>query len=221
MTAITARPDRMNDANEERLHELRAALFGVEASALAIARHRATLDQEQLGALAQGLASEIRRIRALVEHHDERARTFDLASAITPAITCARAAGVRIESKVGSDVSVFGRSDHAAQVVTGVLDNARRHANGSPVDVWATIKHAWVLLHVGDRGPGPRQWNDADPFERGARGQGSTGSGLGLHVARRLMSDAGGMIWLRPRRGGGTTTVMAFPTGGTTCDAEF
>ena len=53
--------DGVNDGQEERAHELRAALFGIEASAEGLRRHRDLLTDEQLDELTNGLADEVRR----------------------------------------------------------------------------------------------------------------------------------------------------------------
>lgn len=203
---------RQQPAADEKLHELRAALFGVEASALAIARHRAALDEAEFDALALGLASEIRRIGAMLDGADRDVEVFDLAEAIGPAVTCARAAGVRIDADLPAGIGVIGRPDHAAQVVAGVIDNTRHHAPGSPVEVRIAIDDAWIRLEIADRGPTPTP--APAPAPAPARGK---GSGIGLQVARRLMSAVGGTIRLRPRPGGGTIVEVAFRTGGAAC----
>jgi signal transduction histidine kinase len=43
------------------------------------------------------------------------------------------------------------------------------------------------------------------------RGDDSTGSGLGLCVARRLMAEQGGTIEVHSRPGGGASFVLSFP----------
>ena len=56
-----------SEGDEERAHELRAALFGIEASAEGLSRHRALLTERQLDELADGLAHEVLRVRMLLE----------------------------------------------------------------------------------------------------------------------------------------------------------
>lgn len=209
---IELRPSGDRDA-EVCLHELRSALFGIEASAIAIARHRTALDPCELDELANGLASEVHRVRSLVDRRAGRLAVFDLAAALGPVITCARASGMRIDATLTSGTMVVGRADHAAQVVATLLDNVRHHADGSPVDLSVVRDDRWIYLHVEDHGTGPATSPEHDPFERGARGTHSHGSGLGLFTAQRLMSLAGGKISLQARPGGGTCVVLAFRPG--------
>jgi signal transduction histidine kinase len=69
-----------------------------------------------------------------------------------------------------------------------------------------------VRVQVSDQGPGvPAGLRDAI-FERGARGAGSAGEGIGLHVARALVHDLGGSLELAPTAGRGATFVVALPT---------
>ena len=100
--------------------------------------------------------------------------------------------------------------DSAAQVLVALLDNVRRHASSSPVDVRVAVLDDAVVVVVEDRGPGIPALLRRDVFEWGVCGDESSGSGLGLHVAHRLMGEQGGSIAVRPRRGGGTSFVLRF-----------
>jgi signal transduction histidine kinase len=190
-------------------HELHAALFGIEATAEALSRHREQLSEAQLDQLARCMADEVRRLRRLIAGRGDGTATFDLAEAIVPVITCGQAAGLAVTSSVEPGIRVEGDRDSTAQVVLALLDNVRHHAPGSPVDVHATVRCDDVTLHIEDRGPGV-QTSPAAAFERGARGPDSDGSGLGLFVARRLMADQGGSIDVTDRVGGGSSFVLRF-----------
>ena len=107
-------------------------------------------------------------------------------------------------------VEVEGRRDSAAQVLVALLDNVRRHASLSPVEVRVAVLDDAVVVFVEDRGPGIPALLRRDVFEWGVCGEQSSGSGLGLHVAHRLMAEQGGSIAVRPRRGGGTSFVLRF-----------
>lgn len=195
---------------DERDHELRVALFGIEASAEGLRRHRARLTAPEFDELAQGLAAEVRRLRTLLAGHLSAPGTFVLADAIGPAITCARAAGLEVRSSLQPGIEVQGRRDSAAQVALALLDNARRHAAPSPVDVRATVIGDVAALFVEDRGKGIAGPARERAFERRVRGDDSAGSGLGLFIARRLMTEQGGSIIVRSRPGGGASFVVRF-----------
>src|SRR3954470_18071417 len=80
----------------ERDHELRAALYGMEALARGLCDNREHLPSAQVDDLLLSLVAEIRRVRALVAGRVGRPRTFDLAAAIGPVVSCARAAGLDV-----------------------------------------------------------------------------------------------------------------------------
>ncbi len=105
----------------------------------------------------------------------------------------------------------MGRRNCTAQVVLALLDNSRKHAPGSKVTLRVGDLDGAVVLYVEDRGPGIPAALRERVFERGARGDGSAGSGLGLCVAKRLMAEQGGTIECRSRRGGGASFVLRFP----------
>lgn len=204
------RPEAVPERITERDHELRAALYGMEAVARGLCDHRDQLASAQVDELMKGLVAEIRRVRALVAGRVGRPRTFDLRTAIGPVITSAQASGVDVRSSVRAGVDVVGRRNCTAQVVLALLENARKHAPASPVELRAVERDGAVVLCVEDRGPGIPEPLRGRVFERGTRGDDSTGSGLGLCVARRLMAEQGGTIEVRSRRGGGTSFELRF-----------
>jgi signal transduction histidine kinase len=197
-------------SRDERDHELRAALFGIEASAVGLCDFRDEATAHQIDSLARGLAAEARRVRALVEGRVDNPTTFDLADAIAPVLACARASGLEIVSMLPGGIVVHGGPDRTAQVVVALLDNARQHAPGSPVDVRATARGDVAELYVQDRGPGIGARVPERVFGRGVRGDESSGSGLGLFIARRVMAGQGGSIDVHPRPGGGASFVLRF-----------
>ena len=196
--------------SDAREHDLRAALFGIEASAEGLSRHREYLTELQFDELAHGLVEEVRRLRGLLEGRTSSSCSFDLGEAIGPVIACARASGLDVCSSVPRGIDVEGRRDSTAQVVLALLDNARHHAAPSPVEVWASVTGGTVTLHVEDRGRGVSGVPLERLFERGVRGDDSTGSGLGLFMARRLMVEQGGSIAVRSRPGSGAAFVLRF-----------
>ena len=191
-------------------HELRGALFGIEASAAALHQHRGQLTDAQIDQLTKGVVDEIRRLRRLLTGRTGAAGSFDLAEAIAPVLTCAGASGLEVHSSVAGGIDVEGCRDGTAQVVLALLDNARQHAPLSPVDVRATVRCGTATLYVEDSGTGIPASSLERIFERGVRGAESTGSGLGLFVAQRLMAEQGGSIAVRRRLGGGTSFVLRF-----------
>ena len=194
----------------ERDHELRAALFGIEATAQGLSRHREHMASRQVDELTAGLLAEIRRVRILVDGPAVTPCTLDLGDAIRPVVACARASGLDVTFFLPPGLEVEGCRESAAQVLVALLDNVRRHAASSAVGLRVAVRDDVVDVYVQDRGPGIPAPVRCHVFERGMTGAESAGSGLGLHIADRLMTEQGGSISVRPRRGGGTTFVLRF-----------
>jgi signal transduction histidine kinase len=208
--AATAHVEEVRLEHEEHRHEARAALLGIEAAARALSRHRDLMTAEQLTELADGLVAEVSRLRSLIDEQSEASSTFDLGEAIAPVITCMRVEGLVIRTDVPDGLQVEGVPAKAAQVVLALLTNAQRHAAGSALDVRAVIHDSGVTLRVEDRGPGVEEHLREHLFERGSAAIDSDGDGLGLYIARRLMTEQRGTIACDARDGGGASFVLGF-----------
>jgi signal transduction histidine kinase len=200
-----------DDARAEVRHDALAALLGIEAAARALADHRDVLSPAQADELAGALVAEVYRLAALLRDGPAADEPFDLRAAVLPVVACARADGLDVRGDLPTGVGVGGSREHVGRAVLSLLDNARRHAPGAPVEVWAEVGGDDVTLRVDDRGPGVPPELRASLFERGACAGPGAGSGLGLHVARRLVEAAGGTLRHEPRRGGGSSFVVRLP----------
>ncbi len=196
----------------ERNHELRASLCGIEAAAMALNEQRDRLSSADVDQLALAIASEARRLRLMLAPQAKQCTAFDLAEAIRPAILMARSLGVVVRDAVPTGMRVQGRRDEVTQVVVALLDNARLHAAPSPVDVRATSRAGTTTLFVEDRGPGITRIGGQPMFKRGRRGAQSSGSGLGLFTARRVMVDQAGSLTVDQRPGGGASFALGLPS---------
>src|SRR3954463_5222824 len=137
----------------ERDHEMRAALFGIQAVARALHEHRDRLPSADIDQLALAIESEARRLQLMFEPPDKKHIVFDLADAITPAIIMTSALGVVVRNTVAAGTWVEGSREHTAQVVLALLDNARVHAH-SEVDIRVTSRQGLTTLYIEDRGVG-------------------------------------------------------------------
>ncbi len=111
--------------------------------------------------------------------------------------------GVRV-SLPEEPVVVTGDADRLQQVLTNLLDNARRSAPAdTPIDVAISVDGPLVRLTVEDTGSGidPDQLERIfDKFVRGREGAVS-GTGLGLYISRQIVSAHNGRIWAESRPG--------------------
>jgi signal transduction histidine kinase len=111
---------------------------------------------------------------------------------------------------------VWGNQGELTSVVRNLLDNAARHAE-SRVSVSLQTIGPWVVLRVGDDGPGiPVAERDA-VFERFARLQDGRardqgGTGLGLALTRRIVEQHGGRITVEDDPLGGACFVVSLPS---------
>jgi signal transduction histidine kinase len=106
---------------------------------------------------------------------------------------------------------VEGDADRLQQVVVNLLDNALRYTPaGGAVQVRASADGGQVTLRVLDEGRGLTDNEVAHAFEPYVRGPGG-GAGLGLTIAREIVSAHGGQIWLKARPGGGAEAGFGLP----------
>lgn len=204
----TSRAQAIDRGRAELRHDARAALLGIEAAARGLAAQRDLLTRDQWHELSTGLVAEVHRLGALLGDNTADGGPFDLRDAIMPVVACARAEGLDVIVDVAAGIEVEGSRDGTGRALLSLLDNARVHASGSGIRVQVVVGPDEVALRVEDRGPGvPRALRDS-LFDRGVAGGPAAGSGLGLHVARRVLVEAGGSLDHEPRRGSGSSFVM-------------
>jgi two-component system OmpR family sensor kinase/two-component system sensor histidine kinase BaeS len=109
------------------------------------------------------------------------------------------------------------------QVLVNVLANAVRHSGGeesqgwrprSVVTVGAQITGGSLAIRVADTGPGISPEELPRIFDRFYKGPRSSGSGLGLTIARGLVRAHGGDIRAESHVGVGTTMTVTVPLEG-------
>jgi signal transduction histidine kinase len=105
--------------------------------------------------------------------------------------------------------------DRLGQVVSNLVANAIRHGEGA-VNVRVRTAEASAILEVQNGGnPIPAEVLPRifEPFRRAPNGgeNGSSGLGLGLFIAERIVAAHGGTIDVRSTRAMGTTFTVALP----------
>jgi len=126
-----------------------------------------------------------------------------------------------IATDVQPGLRVQGDADRLEQVVSNLLDNALKHGpEGSTVRLGACrIDSAWVEVSVADEGPGIPQDKIEHVFERFYQGTGvRTGAGLGLAIAREIVSAHGGSIAAVNAETGGAVFTVRLPAAPSTGD---
>ena len=112
------------------------------------------------------------------------------------------AARVRVRLADGPAAPVVADPDELRRALQNLLDNAVRHAR-SAVELAAVVTGDRVALVVRDDGPGLPAEERERVFERftrrdDARSRDVGGTGLGLPIARELVTRAGGTVRLLP-----------------------
>jgi signal transduction histidine kinase len=124
-----------------------------------------------------------------------------------------RDCGAHVE--IPADLCIHGDLQRLRQVVCNLVDNAHRHAPGSPVVLRAaTAPAGGVRLEVEDGGRGLAPDEAARVFDRFARADPSrsvAGAGLGLAIARSIVELHGGAIRAEPVVPHGCRMVIDLP----------
>ncbi len=116
----------------------------------------------------------------------------------------------------GEPATATGEGRLLARLVRNLLDNAARHAPGSPAEVTLEVRDGRAVLRVSDRGPGvPEDERERlfEPFYRrpGIKEGEDKGVGLGLYLVRQIARRHGGEVACRPREGGGACFEVSLP----------
>jgi len=185
-------------------HELRSPITTI-AGAVEIARD----DPEEWRELSPLVESETRRLRDLVEDLMTLTRgdagatvrrspvaLADLARAELDRVA-ATSPRLVVESSL-EEVAISGDPDALTTVLRNVLDNASRHASGR-VRARLASEHGVAVITIDDDGHGIPPEDRGRVFDRfvrldESRARDSGGSGLGLSIARDLVTRHGGTI---------------------------
>lgn len=105
--------------------------------------------------------------------------------------------------------------DRIDQILDNLLANALRHTNpGTSISVQLTREGHEAIVRVIDHGGGIGPDERArlfTPFYQAPRGRSYGGSGLGLHISRRIAEAHGGRLWLEATGPEGSTFSFALP----------
>ncbi len=210
-------------------HELRSPVTSVVAGAELL--HGMKLEPRTRDEVAALLVEEAHRVHTLVDQLTTltllESAGSRLATEPVHLVHLARRVGVReIGRRPGlrlllpglepRSAVVLGDEGFVAQVLTILIDNAAKYsARGTPVEVLVRPAGDEVAVHVLDRGGGLGGLDAARLFELFQRGRpdgaAPAGSGIGLYVAKQVVTAMQGRIWASDRDGGGADFGFALP----------
>ncbi len=207
-------------------HELRNPLAGI-SSAIEVLREGAKDDPQALDHFLGRLAEDAERMSRLTRSLLTLARVesvgageieeVDVAAAIRDTVEAVEPPGhIELRTEVDQDLAAQGDPTLLRQVMIGLLTNAFKH---TPLPGSVTVRgrrdgEKEVVLEVVDTGPGIPEAEIERVFERFYRRDESRkqeGFGLGLAIARRMVSVMGGEIGARSIEGEGSTFWVRLP----------
>jgi len=210
--ALNTRSDFVATFAAHVSHELKSPLTSIEGAAellkddIAAGEARMTDEErrhflDNIVADAKRLTAITRRLRelALAENAPTGGAT-DLSSAIAELQRLHPALGVRAGGALGQIVRMS--AENLRIVLSHLIDNARHHG-ATRVDLTAEADADWLDLIVRDNGSGISPNNRArifDSFFTTRRDAG--GTGMGLSIARAMLTAHGGAIALLDNRNG-------------------
>jgi K+-sensing histidine kinase KdpD len=212
-------------------HELRTPLASIVGSIHLLANAPSVRQDQRLGALADDVRDEAERLNDDIQNLLDASRIStagvrpklqwaDVSDIVNAAIERKqrRLSAHRLQVQVPNDLPLVHVDPVLIEQALGqVLDNSAKYSQiGSVIVVGASGGNTEVSLSVTDQGSGLTVEEREKIWERFYRGprdlSSSTGSGLGLWIARAFVLASGGQIEATsPGQGRGTTVTIHLP----------
>jgi signal transduction histidine kinase len=223
-TALRRSQELQRDFLSRLSHELRTPLTAIRGYATSLLQPDVTWDAESQQRFLHTIAAESNRLGRLVDDLLDfsvielgilrlQPDWCDIGLVLEAAAACLPPAGAAmVELSCAPDLPVvWADHDRLEQVFVNLLGNAVDHnPAGTPVRVRAeSPDHGSVAITVTDEGVGLPADMAAAPFEpRRAPGRTRTaGAGLGLSIARGIVTAHGGLLEVRPSLTGASFLV--------------
>jgi signal transduction histidine kinase len=225
-----ARLFQQNDWIAEIVHEIRTPLTSI-LSSTEILRHP-QIDAETREHITGIIQHETERVSRLVNQFLELAQfesgrmVFKFAPCSIPDIVKQTKAVIQPRA-AKRDMQIIAQSpdtlplvradaERLEQVLLNLLSNAVKYADAhTDITVGYQLDENGVVVSVTDEGPGIPAKHLPRLFQRFSRLPGSEdralGSGLGLHIARKIIEAHEGHIWVESDVGEGSTFAFSLP----------
>jgi signal transduction histidine kinase len=227
--------DTKSDFINTITHELNTPISTIAVAAENLRHERTGADTTERIRLAEVILRQDRRLQRMVENVTRLAllERNDLVLAEKPVALHALLAAVVADfrTRCGGQVVTIAESYTAGNdlvrvdpslltsVLVNLLDNAVKHG-GAAVDITVGTARAdgAIAISVADNGPGIPDEEQRRIFDklyraRRGRGQHTTGLGIGLYTARRIVEAHGGAIAVARRPVGGSVFTISLPIG--------
>jgi PAS domain S-box-containing protein len=100
------------------------------------------------------------------------------------------------------------------QVIVNLLTNALKYGAGKPINIEVVKSETEIKVLVHDQGPGVKEEDRErifERFERAVSPEQVSGLGLGLYIAKQIVEQNNGHIYVDSRAGGGSTFILDLP----------
>ncbi len=168
---------------------------------------------DRIGCLVDDLLDVARLDQGLLTLRKKR---IDLAALVHEACAALRTPAQAIDVETPAELVLYGDAERLRQVMHNLLANAVQHSPiAKPVHVTLDQDESGVppqaVVTVADQGAGIPDELLPHIFDRFRQGPGSTGLGIGLHVASRIATAHGGSLTVDSTAGQGTRFRLAVP----------
>jgi signal transduction histidine kinase len=205
-------------------HDLRGPLHAISLATEALRDEITGPAQRYLGAIERASQRAERLISDLLEASAIENGALTLARAPVDAGAILRQAaadyellvkesGAKIRAHIPDDpVLVEADRDRVLQVLGNLIGNSLKHAKGAPIDLELERRDGKALIAVRDHGPGISPSELPHVFDRYWSGRTKKGgAGLGLAIAKGIVSAHGGQIEVDSKQGDGAKFIFTLP----------
>jgi len=233
LTGLEAAFTRQREFVGDAAHELKTSLAILKSTLqMLIARPQEPIDYvrgltamnrdcERLESLLNRMLQTARAEQRIADGHRRRLDPIDLASSCESAIAqlaqCAADKGIRIDFSATGEAMICAEFADLELIWLNLLENAIQYSpHGSVVEMTCRIQSGLTTVIVADHGCGIEAAHLARIFERfyradSSRARATGGFGLGLAIAKSLVTFYGGLIRADSVPGQGTRISVSFP----------
>jgi len=206
-------------------HDLRAPVETLEIVSSELKEKTETnsvdLDEtiERIEHIYADLSGMIESILAPKNNYLGRVQRFDLGKLLDTLARYARKRAlqqgklIQVDlSKGANDLFIIGSVQNIRRVFFNLVENAIDAIDDrGSILIEATVQSSKIRVRVKDSGKGIPAGREEDIFKEGVSIGKVSGTGIGLHVSRMIVSEHGGDIKAKRRRNGGSTFEVSFP----------
>jgi signal transduction histidine kinase len=210
-------------------HELRTPLGFIKGYVTTLLREDAEWDTEASEEFLHIINEEADRLRELIDNllDSTRLETGTLSMTLEPtriepvirdvvARTKSLYPSINLSINKTEDLpDVLMDATRIAQVLENLLSNAHKYASGADVEICVDHRGNQIYLEVADQGPGIPAEHVPHLFERFYRVPETVnttrGTGLGLHICRKIVEAHGGEIGVDTESGAGAKFWFTLP----------